>query len=47
VTHEFRLHMPLKLYRDPLRFAGVIRKKLISNNYMFRLTEYLSVLSVF
>jgi len=30
---EFGLHMPVKLYPDSLRFAGVIREKPILSKY--------------
>jgi len=31
---EFGLHMPVKFYPDPLRFAGVIHEKPILSKYM-------------
>jgi len=38
LTQDFSLAyiMPVKFYPDPLRFARVIRKKLILRKYIFR-----------
>jgi len=31
---EFGLHMPVNVYQNPLRFAGVIREKPIFSKYI-------------
>jgi len=33
---EFGLHMPVKFYLDPLKFAGVIYEKPILSKYILR-----------
>jgi len=40
---EFGLYTPLKFYPDPLRFAGVIRKKSILSKYILRCHAYIGL----